>query len=239
MKELDTILLLKKTESTQDVSKNWIRKYGFSPVIVASEQTKGRGQRNSLWQSNKGGLWFSVSLENFSTFKDTLIPLMCSYSVIKTLEKLALKPLIKWPNDVIIFQKKVAGILVEKFIFNRIVYYICGFGINVNNEINIENISYPATNLKSILNKEININSLLFNILEVFENILENFSDTFFSMVLEEINCKLFLKNQFINIKKQNELIYNAILDSIGSSGELIYILNGEYHSLFSGRIIF
>jgi hypothetical protein len=58
-------------------------------------------------------------------------------------------------------------------------------------------------------------------------------------MVLEEINGKLFLKNQFINIKKQNELIYNAILDSIGSSGELIYILNGEYHSLFSGRIIF
>lgn len=239
MKDLEKILFLKKVESTQDVSKDWIRKYNFSPVIVASEQTKGRGQRNSLWQSYKGGLWFSLSLKNFSTFKDTLLPLMCSYAVLKSIENLTLYPMIKWPNDVMLLYKKVAGILIEKFNFNGEVYHICGFGINVNNEINIENIRYPAINLKSILKREINVNMLLFNILENFEKILENFSDIFFDTILKDINNKLFLKNEFIKIEKQNKIVYNAILDSIGSEGELIYILNGKYYSLFSGRIIF
>ncbi|AEE14535.1 biotin/acetyl-CoA-carboxylase ligase [Thermodesulfobium narugense DSM 14796] len=239
MKEFEKILFLKRVESTQDVSRDWIRKYDFSPVIVASEQTKGRGQRNSYWQSNKGGLWFSLSLKNFSTFKDTLLPLMCSYAVLKAIENLVLQPMIKWPNDVVLLHKKVAGILVEKFSFNGSIYYICGFGINVNNEINIADIRYPAINLKSIIKKEININILLFSILETFEKVLENFSDNFFDMILKDINNKLFLKNEFVKIEKQNEIVYNAILDSIGSQGELIYILNGEYHSLYSGRITF
>jgi BirA family biotin operon repressor/biotin-[acetyl-CoA-carboxylase] ligase len=239
LKGLENILFLKETESTQDTSRDWIKRYNLCPVVVSYEQTNGRGQRSSIWQSNKGGLWFSLSLKEFSTFKESLLPLVCSYAVLTVLEKMTLNPLIKWPNDVILMGKKIAGILVEKFSFNGSIYYICGFGINLNNEITIENLRYPAINLKSILRKEININIILINILEVFENIIDNFSPSFFDMILKDINKKLFLKNEFVHIEKNSETICNAILDSIGSQGELIYIFNGEYFSLYSGRIIF
>jgi BirA family biotin operon repressor/biotin-[acetyl-CoA-carboxylase] ligase len=239
LKDLENILFLKETGSTQDTSRDWIKRYNFCPVVVSSEQTNGRGQRGSVWQSNKGGLWFSLSLKDFSAFKESLLPLVCSYAILKVLEKMTLNPFIKWPNDVILMGKKIAGILVEKFSFNGSIYYICGFGINVNNEITIEDIRYPAINLKSILREEININMFLFNILEVFESIIDNFSSSFFDMILKDINKKLFLKNEFVQIEKNNETIYNAILDSIGSQGELVYIFNGEYCSLYSGRIIF
>lgn len=239
MKDLESILFLKYTESTQDISRDWIKKYSFSPVIVSSEQINGRGQRGSVWQSNKGGLWFSLSLKEFSTFKESLLPLICSYAALKVLEKMGLDPLIKWPNDIILNGKKVAGILVEKFSFNGSIYYICGFGINVNNDISIDNIRYPATNLKSIFKENININELLINILDNFENILDNYSPIFFDMILKDVNNKLFLKNDFVQIEKNGETICNVILDSIGSQGELIYILNGNFCYLYSGRIIF
>lgn len=239
MKEIKNILFLKETGSTQDTLRDWIRKYRLFPVVVSSEQTNGRGQRGSVWQSNKGGLWFSLSLNEPLDFKESLLPLICSYAVLKVLDKIGLDSLIKWPNDIILMGKKVAGILVEKFSLNGSFYYICGFGINVNNEINIENIRYPAINLKSVCNDHIDINEILMNILDVFENIINNFSPGFFDMILKDINNKLYLKNEFVQIEKNSETISNVILDSIGSQGELVYILNGEYCSLYSGRIIF
>ncbi|MEO1785191.1 biotin--[acetyl-CoA-carboxylase] ligase [Thermodesulfobium sp. 4217-1] len=239
MKGPKNILFLKETGSTQDTLRDWIRKYSLFPVIVSSEQTNGRGQRGSVWQSNKGGLWFSLSLGETLNFKESLLPLICSYSVLKVLEKMGSDPLIKWPNDIILMGKKVSGILVEKFSFKGSFYYICGFGINVNNEINVENIRYPAINLKSVFNDHIGINELLMDILDVFENIIDNFSLSFFDMILKDINKKLYLKNEFVQLEKNSETISNVILDSIGSQGELVYILNGEYCSMYSGRIIF
>ncbi|MGC8483460.1 MAG: biotin--[acetyl-CoA-carboxylase] ligase [Thermodesulfobium sp.] len=239
MKGPKNILFLKETGSTQDTLRDWIRKYSLFPVIVSSEQTNGRGQRGSVWQSNKGGLWFSLSLGEPLNFKESLLPLICSYSVLKVLEKMGSDPLIKWPNDIILMGKKVSGILVEKFSFKGSFYYICGFGINVNNEINVENIRYPAINLKSVFNDHIGINELLMDILDVFENIIDNFSLSFFDMILKDINKKLYLKNEFVQLEKNSETISNVILDSIGSQGELVYILNGEYCSMYSGRIIF
>lgn len=105
-------------------------------VIVADEQTEGRGRRGREWFSPGGkGLYFSILLrprcrkENFS-----LLPLVAGTGVANGLEKLGVKDIgVKWPNDVEISSRKVAGVLVESRKIAGGMFAVAGVGVNVAN----------------------------------------------------------------------------------------------------------
>jgi BirA family biotin operon repressor/biotin-[acetyl-CoA-carboxylase] ligase len=119
-------------------------------VIIAQRQTGGKGRDGRKWISPKGGIWLSVILHpDFDISVATLFPIASALAVSNTIEKLyKIKPELKWPNDVNIKGKKIAGILVDASLeSNKIENIVLGVGINF--DVNPKEIE---KNLKNTLN---------------------------------------------------------------------------------------
>jgi len=102
-------------------------------IIIAAKQTGGKGRSGRRWVSPKGGIWFSVILQpKFNISITTLFPIASALALSNALEKtFKISPELKWPNDVTIKGKKVAGILVDASLeSNRIENLVLGVGIN-------------------------------------------------------------------------------------------------------------
>lgn len=101
-------------------------------VLWAGRQTAGRCRGKGKWSSPDGdGLYASLLL----TYGDAMLPLETAVAVCKGLERLGFAPKIKWPNDILLEQKKICGILCESvFHGSKVLCTVCGFGINVNNK---------------------------------------------------------------------------------------------------------
>ena len=102
-------------------------------VIIAKKQTGGRGRMKRKWKSPVGGIWMSIIIHpKFDVTYTTLVPIATSLALSLAIEKiLKIKPELKWPNDVTLKGKKVAGMLIDTSILsNKIEYMILGIGIN-------------------------------------------------------------------------------------------------------------
>jgi BirA family biotin operon repressor/biotin-[acetyl-CoA-carboxylase] ligase len=102
-------------------------------VIVAEKQTSGKGRTGRKWESPKGGIWLSVILHpKFDIKVATLFPLASALALSNAIEKtLKIKSELKWPNDITIQGKKVAGMLVDAALeSNKIENLVLGVGIN-------------------------------------------------------------------------------------------------------------
>ncbi len=144
-------------------------------VIVAEEQTEGRGRKQRQWSSPEGGLWFSVILyPDLPPDKGMLVTMMTSISVAKGIEETTgITPLIKWPNDLLLDGKKICGILTELDAeLDRIESLVVGIGINVNNRIDIE-LKDIAMNLETNLGKPVSRVDLLRSILRSMDSYYE------------------------------------------------------------------
>jgi len=121
-------------DSTQSFALRLASKpYENGSIVIAERQTRGKGRLNRRWISPKGGIWLSILLKpDFEVSYVSLFPIITSLALAKAIEKvLKLKPRLKWPNDVTLNNKKVAGILIEASIeTNKIDYLIIGVGIN-------------------------------------------------------------------------------------------------------------
>ena len=102
-------------------------------IIIAEKQTTGRGRLNRKWTSPKGGMWFSLIIHpKFDVSSSTLVPILSAVALSKSIKTvLGIKTEVKWPNDITMNGKKVAGMLVDaSFQANNIDYLILGIGIN-------------------------------------------------------------------------------------------------------------
>jgi len=140
------IFNFKKVNSTNDIAIKKVKK-GFARGIVQTElQKKGRGQRGKKWISYKGNLFITIffkinkktSLKNI-TFKN------CN-KIKKVISKLIKKKIIiKKPNDLLLNNKKICGILQETVFHDNSLFLIAGIGINLIKSPKI--INYPTTNI--------------------------------------------------------------------------------------------
>jgi BirA family biotin operon repressor/biotin-[acetyl-CoA-carboxylase] ligase len=106
-------------------------------VIVAEQQLEGRGRMGREWESPMGGIWFSVILKpDMSPDHIYRLTLVAGLSVVRVLVDVGIPAQIKWPNDIIINEKKVCGILTEVDAEMDVVnFVILGVGINANIEL--------------------------------------------------------------------------------------------------------
>ncbi len=107
-------------------------------VIVAEKQTSGKGRSGRQWESPKGGIWLSVILHpKFDIEVTTLFPLASALALSNAIEKiLQIKSDLKWPNDITIQGKKVAGMLVDaSFESNKLENLVLGVGINFDVDV--------------------------------------------------------------------------------------------------------
>lgn len=123
---MDRILRFKVVSSTQDVARRFIPRR-TELAVIALQQRKGRGRHRRPWHSPAGGLYLSLLLFPGSTAQ--LLPLVAAVGVIRALERSRVRGLhILWPNDILVGDKKICGILAEQ----HQDAVVCGIGINVN-----------------------------------------------------------------------------------------------------------
>ena len=107
-------------------------------VIIAAKQTGGKGRAGRKWVSPKGGIWLSIILQpKFDISITTLFPIASALALSNALEKtLKISPELKWPNDLTIKGKKIAGMLVDASLeSNRIENIVLGVGINFDIDV--------------------------------------------------------------------------------------------------------
>ena len=102
-------------------------------IVIAEKQTAGKGRLDRKWTSPKGGIWFSLIIHpKFDVSTSTLVPIAGAVALAKAIKNtLNIDVSVKWPNDITLNGKKVAGMLVDaSFQANNIDYLILGIGIN-------------------------------------------------------------------------------------------------------------
>ena len=159
------IFNFKKVKSTNDTAIRLIKSGINSGLVSTNIQTKGKGQRGNKWISKKGNLFISIFFKidsNLSLKKITTINLSILKKIISS--QITGKIYIKLPNDILIYKKKVSGILQEIMYKNNNKYLIVGIGININSSPNIRN--YPTTYLNKYRKKKINKISMI-NIIKI------------------------------------------------------------------------
>lgn len=131
------IRVFRETASTSDVVEKLARDNAREGVVVFAEsQTRGRGRLGRKWSSPAGkGLWFSTLLRpGFSPRETTRLTVAAAVAMARAIESATqLKPDIKWPNDLLLGSRKVAGVLTElRAELDRVKYVIVGIGLDVN-----------------------------------------------------------------------------------------------------------
>ena len=110
-----------------------VNKIENGTIVISNTQSKGRGRLKRKWESPSGGIWMSIIIHpRFDIKHIVLMPIATSLALCLAIEKtLKIKPKLKWPNDLTLDGKKVAGILLDSSIqSNSIEYLVLGVGIN-------------------------------------------------------------------------------------------------------------
>jgi BirA family biotin operon repressor/biotin-[acetyl-CoA-carboxylase] ligase len=172
----DRVVYLPEVGSTMDEARDLARKgAGHLTVVVADRQTKGRGRLRRKWLSGKGGLYFTiVARPKISPALSFKVNFAASLALVKTVRDLySVDAAVKWPNDVLVGNKKLCGMLSEMETEADLVNYInIGMGINVNNSPSGKGID--AVSLKALLKRNVSRVELLNRFLERFERMMRD-----------------------------------------------------------------
>ena len=158
-------------------------------LILAENQTEGRGRKGRTWFSpSLGGIYVSLILRpNLSPVESPKITLLTAVALVEALSSVTqLEIRIKWPNDLLIQGKKLAGILTEmRTEVDAVNYIVVGIGINVNTEDFPDPIRETATSLSIEAGKTFSRVAILREFLRCFETHYEFFLDRGFEPVLK------------------------------------------------------
>ncbi len=144
--------IIKRTEvtSTQDFAKEELlaKNSNLPFVVVADHQTDGRGRYDRVWQNGEGNLYctFVLPLSNFPFEKTSLIPLFFGIVLQGAFEAVGTTAVIKWPNDIVVNDKKISGMLLEKTSVEDAEFILAGIGVNIDNFP--LDVPYSATSLR-------------------------------------------------------------------------------------------
>lgn len=168
------IIHLESVDSTNNYAASLIKlsRPPEGSVITAQEQTAGKGQRGALWTSEKGeNLLFSIILyPPFQQAEDLFALSQCiSLALADSLTELTgIDAWVKWPNDIVMRDKKVAGILVEfAWTDSRVQSAICGMGVNLNQT----SFEWPhAASLRMLTGKTFHRDTVLGEVIQRIES---------------------------------------------------------------------
>ncbi len=171
----DRIFRFEVIDSTNDYALEHFDVFHDGDVVMALEQRNGKGRHGRKWHSPRGGLWMSVIFKPRKIKDLGFYTKLASVSLATTLEKLGVSLLIKWPNDILVDQKKLAGILTEGIFEGKVPkVVVVGIGININNEIP-DDLKEIATSFKEITGKSIPIDAFLDLYLKIMNSLREKY----------------------------------------------------------------
>jgi BirA family transcriptional regulator, biotin operon repressor / biotin---[acetyl-CoA-carboxylase] ligase len=211
--------LYQELDSTNEEAQRLIKDgLNQSAAIISQYQLSGRGQKGNCWHSEFGKniLLSIVYFHNMPMADQFEICIKTSLGILDFLKKLKINAQIKWPNDILVNEKKLAGILIENNVKGKfLTSSVIGIGLNVN-QINFPNELKMATSLNEIAQKEYNIEKLT-NLLndKVLNRLNREFNEK------DEYLKELYGFNEFKEYYYKSEIVNAKIIDVL-STGELV-----------------
>lgn len=211
-------------------------------LVVASEQSGGRGRFKRKWESPKGqNIYASFCFFVPEKFNDLgHIPQLMAISAAKILEAFGCKPKIKWPNDVLIDKKKIVGILCESVLVNGNRGIVCGIGLNVNmSKSLLDKIDRPATSLQAIFKTDFDVDFILTLLERQFEKDLVKFLKEGFSNFYSDYCARfLFLAGEPVSFNDDHQVV-SGQFRSVNQDGSITLQLgNGKLQNFYSGEFV-
>lgn len=237
-----TCLCFDSMESTQNYGKELGKKEPVhGTLILAEEQTAGRGRRGRSWQSEKGAnIAMSLCLEpKLRTEHAAGLTLVMALAVAEGIKKVTgREPQIKWPNDIVLSGRKICGILTEMCFKDGGYIVVIGVGINVNNTGFPEDIKGTASSLKLETGAETSREALIASVMECFEKYYEIYEQTEdLTLLKEQYESMLANKNREVNVLDPKEP-YKGTAKGINSAGNLIVVCeDGTEKEVYSGEV--
>ncbi|UNC90722.1 biotin--[acetyl-CoA-carboxylase] ligase [Candidatus Contubernalis alkaliaceticus] len=213
-------------------------------VVVAEEQTGGRGRVSNRWFSPRGGIWFSVILTpDIDPQQASFVTLLASLAVVRGIQELVPLPLkIKWPNDVYLKNRKCAGILTEiSAKMNLINYIVLGIGINIK----IDSDSIPGELKKKIIclgdetETELFFSEILAKVLRQIELLYDQALGEGFGKIIDEWRKYDLLLGRQISVETPLEVISGQSIGINEKGALLLKTEQGQIIEVLAGSIIF
>lgn len=220
--------IFNEIDSTNDEAKRIIVQKDFH-VIIAERQTKGRGRLGKKWSSpNSGNIYMTICTENgHSNSPLSLVTgLICKRAINKISNKLLVS--LKWPNDILVKDKKVGGILVEKEIQKEITRTIIGIGININIKKQ-ESWWGDLSNYNLETKRNELINQILLEFISMSKNMNPNWMDEWRDSCIH--------MNKQIKIEVGNSFKKEAFFKDIDENGNAIIETDEGKKVMSSGEI--
>ncbi len=205
-------------------------------ILMAYRQTEGRGRRNNRWISCLGNLFISIKLNTYNMSKGYILNYITAiviYDTIKDYLKKSDNIIIKWPNDILINNRKIAGILIESISRGKkIIDFNAGIGINL--KFTPKDLNYKSTSLVYEGVKKISRKKILNRIVSLFD---------YWEKALMEYNYKFIIDNWMkrsmpldskITVKVEKNL-FDGTYKGIDLDGSIKILHNNKierFHSL-------
>ena len=241
---LDTLEILDSVDSTNNyLLDKTCPELGRYKVVLTDNRTNGRGRHGRIWCSPRfSGIAISVAY-TFVNQPENYAPLSLAVGVLvaKTLQDLGTQKLtLKWPNDIIFEDNKLAGILIERSIRNRFSKtVIVGIGINYNLtgvKGNFQEL-LNSTDIFSCCDVLPSRDLLCGSILNYIFLALKKFDSQGFKVFINDWNELNYLQGKDISVKSEERVI-NGICKGVSLDGELIIFSNSKNHNICSGTIV-
>ncbi|NLB89010.1 MAG: biotin--[acetyl-CoA-carboxylase] ligase [Syntrophomonadaceae bacterium] len=237
------ILFYPTLNSTNELAKELLanKKAKEGLVIVAGRQTSGKGRLGRVWESPAGGLWFSIILSpKLPLHELPLLSLVLAVAVASALDEfLDTTCGIKWPNDVFINDKKIAGILLEvSGQVDNIDSVIAGIGININISPDIWSSATKniATSLFEVTSRPIPNNIILPVVLSHIEKYYNLFITNGFAPIREVFKERCVHLNKKVSVKQVNKLV-TGINTDIDNQGNMVVKVGNDIVCITTGDV--
>ena len=206
--------------STMDAAKQLARKGcpDFTTVI-AGRQTSGRGRLSRQWISDEGGLYFTVVLRpELPPVLSFRVGFLASLTLARTLnEMFGVDVRVKWPNDLLVDERKICGMLSElEAEADRVAFINVGIGLNVNNDPS--GIEPAATSLKAILGRTVSVKDIVGCYLDAFEQRMQTLEH---DQVIEEWKMYTVTLNREVRVVTTRDVFTGEAID-VDDNGALV-----------------
>ncbi|MGC8674851.1 biotin--[acetyl-CoA-carboxylase] ligase [Fervidicoccus sp.] len=233
------VIFYEECDGSQEIAEEIAKNGAEEGNLVLCEEIKNaRGRFGRKWHAPKGGIWFSLILRPPSLEWINLISLAMGASVSIAIEDvLNIKSGLKWPNDVLINEKKICGILSEaKITDDRLDYVIVGVGLNANNELPNE-LKAQAISLKQIYGRNIPALPLLGRILYLFGWEYKKIIEGRVEAIISDWKLRSLTIGRKVRIENRDEIVYGTAVD-IDTDGSLVVNLeNGKIGKFYAGDV--
>lgn len=233
------VIYLPSTSSTQDVARQLAERGEREGMLVLAERMyAGRGRFNRNWEAPPGGIWLTLLLQPPLDVIH-LIGLSAALSVVEVLNRLwGIEARIKWPNDVIVNERKVCGVISEAFFISELRYVLLGVGINVNNDLPRE-LSVTAVTVRELLGHPVPRLPLLKAFLIGFDERYSTLTRGDRAPIISELRSTTSTLNKKVRAFLPNGSVLEGIARDIADDGSLVLeTVNGRLVAVKSSEIM-